>query len=822
MIEDLIRYNKEANPEKVTDTVIYRYLKELGKSFYCSNFDKVEADIASILTRIPAMFSNYTNHDITHSLRVADYMVSLLPASIDKYSCAELAIMLICAIFHDVGMCVSETESTLDVSKQDVIRKQHHIRSEEFVLKNACSEYFKIDNCSEVNFRKLVSLIVRAHGENVDWIEKNICADDEYGTDSVNPLFITCLLRLGDCLDFDSRRTPYSLFDYLQLRAVSYEEWKKHFPITNYKKINSERQIYFKGSCEEPEVYHQICKYFEGIEKEIRYEKILLFECDDKYKLDISDIVQNNIKHSNFSSVNLQFNMDYATITNLLMGENLYSDKTVVIRELLQNSIDACFVKGELCKKKSKAYNPEIKILIDSDKISICDNGIGMTKKVIGCYFLSIGKSYYSSESYKKLGCNYNPISHYGIGFLSTFLLADSVDVKTIPFEDEKLTYHFVINKGEKNVEIQTVDGCEKESGTSISFVNNKLDEVFAGHELIIQYIEGLFFNVPVPIKVYNKDLLIKTISIRSVDMTKRIDISKYLNNVQCSFKTISRKQSCLIRELDYPFSIHNAYVYAPKHLPDAILDERELFNYQQNTGACCSVSNFILPSNKMQILKIYPLDLEAESFYNNFFDYNDDSQNAFYKTFDAFPQDYIGILMEDSELLNEFEEYDKVEFTRDFGSAKYRKFIKKIKELLVRLKYEADSFMCYIDMESVFFNDNFYSFIVCDKEFKSKERNALAFHNIRVGQYRVFIPKLLDSFTPFQWYVNVNTEGVFPSVSRDVISSKLSAGLGYALGYAYNMYLLEHEPSPPKKEFIQQFIKKYYSVDSIFINRNV
>lgn len=252
MIEDLIKYNKNADPKQIKDTAIFKYLDEKERNHYCSNLERIESDIENILTRIPAMFSNYTNHDITHSLRIADYMVSLLPLPIENYSDTELAMMAISAIFHDVGMCVSETESSLDISKQDEIRRTHHIRSEKFVLEKASIDYFKIDTSSDVNFQKVVSLIVRAHGEDFSWIEKNIKDDEEYGADSVNPLFITCLLRLSDYLDFDSRRTPLCLYKYLQLKAFSYDEWRKHFPITNYKKINHERQIYFKGHCEEP------------------------------------------------------------------------------------------------------------------------------------------------------------------------------------------------------------------------------------------------------------------------------------------------------------------------------------------------------------------------------------------------------------------------------------------------------------------------------------------------------------------------------------------------------------------------------------------
>lgn len=821
MIEDLIKYNKDSDPNTIADTAIFTYLNEKGNTDYCSNLKSIENDIANILTRIPAMFSNYTNHDIKHSLRIADYMVSFLPLPIENYSDTELAMMAISAIFHDVGMSVPETESSLEISQQNEIRKNHHKRSEKYVM-STNPDFFRIKKTIDVNFQKSISLIVRAHGEDISWIENNIAKNEEYGVDKVNPLFIACLLRLGDCLDFDSRRTPLCLFNYLKLKAFSYEEWRKHFPITNFMKINKERQVYFQGNCDELEVFHQICKYFENIEKEIKNEKILLFECSDKYKLDISDVVLNNIKPNKFSSVNLQFNMDYVAITNLLMGENLYADKSVVIRELLQNSIDACLLKKELSVKKSEKYTPEIRIIIDSNKISICDNGIGMSKKIIENYFLCIGKSYYTSEAFKNTGASFNPISHYGIGFLSCFLLTNTINVHTVPFEDINLSYDFSINKDDRNVEIKTFDEKNSESGTSIAFVNNYSDEIFSSTKSIVQYITELFFNIPIPINIYEGKKLVETIPIRNIDMTNRIDISKCLNNVQCSFKTIARKESCRIIEKLCPFSLRNNYIYDPEHLPDIILDDEDLYNYQQNTHESYDISHFILPNDRIQILKIYPLESDAEDYYDNYFEYNDDAQEAYDKTLEKYPEESINILLEDSELLNEFEEYEKIGLSYIAGTAQYKKFVSLIGDLLKKLNYDVDSFMCDIELMPVFYNEDFYTYMVIDRQIKSMEKNALAFHNIRVGQYRILIPSLLDSFMPFQWYINVNTNNIFPNISRDSISSKISAELGYAIGYAYNKYLCDLETDISKKEFINQFIKKFYpEIDTnIFIKK--
>ena len=144
------------------------------------------------------------------------------------------------------------------------------------------------------------------------------------------------------------------------------------------------------------------------------------------------------------------------------------------------------------------------------------------------------------------------------------------------------------------------------------------------------------------------------------------------------------------------------------------------------------------------------------------------------------------------------------------------------IGELLKKLNYNVDSFVCDIELMPVFYNEDFYTYMVIDRQIKSMEKNALAFHNIRVGQYRILIPSLLDSFMPFQWYINVNTNNIFPNISRDSISSKISAELGYAIGYAYNKYLCDLETDISKKEFINQFIKKFYpEIDTnIFIKK--
>ena len=100
---------------------------------------------------------------------------------------------------------------------------------------------------------------------------------------------------------------------------------------------------------------------------------------------------------------------------------------------MIQNSIDACLLRKTL--SGDNLYTPKIQINYDSSKgrISIKDNGTGMSLYQIRKFFSKIGKSYYRSrelhQELKKQGKEYEPISQFGIGFLSVFLVAKRVYV---------------------------------------------------------------------------------------------------------------------------------------------------------------------------------------------------------------------------------------------------------------------------------------------------------------------------------------------------------------------------------------------------------
>ena len=131
--------------------------------------------------------------------------------------------------------------------------------------------------------------------------------------------------------------------------------------------------------------------------------------------------------------MDLKYTVDTAAVLQLFMGNRLYYDKRVFLREPIHNAVDACSMR----KLADKAYVPAISIAFNDDisRINSQDNGIGMDRQWLEKYFLSIGISFYQSDEVKSV--NRDPridigfISQFGIGFLSSFLVAEKIVIKT-------------------------------------------------------------------------------------------------------------------------------------------------------------------------------------------------------------------------------------------------------------------------------------------------------------------------------------------------------------------------------------------------------
>lgn len=119
-----------------------------------------------------------------------------------------------------------------------------------------------------------------------------------------------------------------------------------------------------------------------------------------------------------------------------VLAEHLYADRRVGVRELLQNAHDSC--SRRQIESEGQAYEPRIDVRIDASLhlLEIEDNGSGLTEDEIVEYLTTIGSGYTrhlrESDAFGESRELDQLIGQFGLGFLSAFLVAESVELETL------------------------------------------------------------------------------------------------------------------------------------------------------------------------------------------------------------------------------------------------------------------------------------------------------------------------------------------------------------------------------------------------------
>jgi molecular chaperone HtpG len=121
----------------------------------------------------------------------------------------------------------------------------------------------------------------------------------------------------------------------------------------------------------------------------------------------------------------------------------LYSDHEIFLRELVSNAVDATQKLKTLASVgefKGELGEPSIEVVLDAKKktISIIDQGIGMTAEEVDKYLNQVAFSSAEEflQKYKGQSEN-NIIGHFGLGFYSSFMVADKVEVITKSWRED-------------------------------------------------------------------------------------------------------------------------------------------------------------------------------------------------------------------------------------------------------------------------------------------------------------------------------------------------------------------------------------------------
>lgn len=156
-----------------------------------------------------------------------------------------------------------------------------------------------------------------------------------------------------------------------------------------------------------------------------------------------------------YSMPHLRFELAHEEVKELLMGEQLYGDPRLAIRELYQNALDACryrearetFIRQTKRGIPSRGWAGEIRFRQDIEDgrpfIECEDNGVGMgLAELEGC-FARAGKRFHDMPEFLEEQTEWlsveppiqlYPNGQFGIGVFSYFMLADEIEVETCRF----------------------------------------------------------------------------------------------------------------------------------------------------------------------------------------------------------------------------------------------------------------------------------------------------------------------------------------------------------------------------------------------------
>ncbi|MCD7797156.1 MAG: molecular chaperone HtpG [Clostridiales bacterium] len=180
-----------------------------------------------------------------------------------------------------------------------------------------------------------------------------------------------------------------------------------------------------------------------------------------------------------------------------MMINSIYTHKEIFLRELISNAsdaIDKLYFKS-LTDDSVNLSRDDFKIEIELDKdartLTLSDNGIGMTEEELENNLGTIAKS--GSLNFKKENAesenadDISVIGQFGVGFYSSFMVADKVEVVTKAFGED--TAHKWVSEGADGY---IITECEKdEAGTTITLHIKEDDE----NEQYSQYLEDYMVN---------------------------------------------------------------------------------------------------------------------------------------------------------------------------------------------------------------------------------------------------------------------------------------------------------------------------------------
>ena len=298
-----------------------------------------------------------------------------------------------------------------------------------------------------------------------------------------------------------------------------------------------------------------------------------------------------------------------------LIKKFLYSDQEIFLRELVSNATDALTklshmssvgeVKGDIGN-----LGLEIKVNKKEKTLHIIDNGVGMTSEEVKKYINDVAFSGAEEflEKYKDKKEDAGIIGHFGLGFYSSFMVADKVEIITKSYKNESAAHWICDGSPEYSLK----KSPKEERGTEIILHISKDSKDYLEESKITELLNKYNKFMPFPIKFGTKEETVNKDEKEGKSETKTID--NIINNTNPAWtKTPSdlkdEDYKNFYKELypfqfeeplfhihlnvDYPFNL-TGILYFPKISNDLNIQKDKIQLYQNQVFVTDNVEGIV------------------------------------------------------------------------------------------------------------------------------------------------------------------------------------------------------------------------------------
>lgn len=301
-------------------------------------------------------------------------------------------------------------------------------------------------------FAVMIGEIARSHWQSVAELER-IFQGPEVNTPfcgwTIDRLKIACILRCADAAQIDNRRAQGFKRALRRPKGVSDTHWRMQeqlYPPTLTKGANDALNyaIGSKFKIEDAEAWWLAFDTLSMIDRELRDVHALLADTNRRpfaarrvCNIESPERLAQAIGTDGWHPIDAHVHVgDLPRLVHTLGGEALYgNDRSVVIRELMQNGADAIRAHRKLKSLPDDWGQITVRTGKEGERewLEVEDNGIGLSTQVVRNFLLNFTASYWGSsamrEEFPTLAQDFAPTGKFGIGFFCVFMIGDHIRI---------------------------------------------------------------------------------------------------------------------------------------------------------------------------------------------------------------------------------------------------------------------------------------------------------------------------------------------------------------------------------------------------------